>query len=223
VCASDAIELWTSLDADGPPRVVWPRTARASRITVLMGAFDPPTNAHLDLVRAAATLDGSAPVLCMTKVLLARPPDELLTREQRVGILRAIALRVDAGLAFANRGTYLDVGRVLRAGGIDARFVVGADKLAQLTDPSFYADGVEGVRATFEELRFVIVPRGGIDLAGLPTGDIRILEPSDAFGDQATADISGTAVRRLHRAGAPVRGLVPPEVDLALRGYTSAR
>ena len=203
---SDAIELWTSLDAEGPSRVVWARAARASRVTVLMGAFDPPTNAHLDVVRAAAHLDGSAPVLCMTKVLLARPPDELLARERRVGVLVAIAERVDAGLAFANRGTYLDVGRLLRTDGIDATFVVGADKVAQLADPSFYADGVDGVRATFEELRFVIVPRGGIDLAGvLPDGDVRILEVSDAFGDQATSDISGTVVRRLHRAGVSVR------------------
>jgi nicotinic acid mononucleotide adenylyltransferase len=188
-----------------------------------MGAFDPPTNAHLDVVLAAAEVVGAAPVLCLTKVLLARPDDELLTREQRAEILHAIADRVDAGLVFANRGTYLDVGRVLRADGIDATFVVGADKIEQLADPSFYTDGVRGARATFDELRFVVVVRGDVDLERMPPGQVRVLEPADVFKDPSTAAISGTDVRRLHRAGRPVSELVPAEVALALRGYTSAR
>ena len=189
-----------------------------------MGAFDPPTNAHLEIVCAAAKLDASAPVLCLTKVLLARPSDELLERERRIDVLFDVAERLDAGLAFANRGTYLDVGRALRADGIDATFIVGADKIAQLADPSFYVDGTKGVRATFAELRFIVVPRGDVDLSEIhPAGDVRVLESAEVFADTATAGISSTAVRRLHRAGAPVSDFVPPEVDLALQGYTSAR
>jgi nicotinic acid mononucleotide adenylyltransferase len=221
---SDASALWTSLDTDGPPRVVWPRLPRAPRVALLMGAFDPPTNAHLEIVSAAARLDGSAPVLCLTKVLLARPDDELLDRKLRTEILLELAGRLDAGLAFANRGTYLDVGRALRSDDIDASFVVGADKIAQLADPSFYEDGIEGVRATFDELRFIVVPRADVDVATvLPPADVRVLDTSDVFTDAATAHISSTVVRRLHRAGEPVSELVPPEVELALQGYTSAR
>jgi nicotinic acid mononucleotide adenylyltransferase len=221
---TDAVDLWTSLDPDGPARVVWPRAPGSTRVTVLMGAFDPPTNAHVDVLRAAARVDGATAVLCLTKVLLARPPDELLSREQRIDVLLALTERLGAGLAFANRGTYRDVGRALRADGIDATFVVGADKIAQLADPSFYDDGIEGVVATFEELRFVVVPRGDVDLTKvLPAGDIRVLEPPEVFSDDATAAISGSDVRRLLRLGEDVSGLVPPEVALALRGYTSAR
>ena len=218
------VALWTGLDADGPPRVVWPRRPRASRVAVLMGAFDPPTNAHLAILDAAARIDGSAPAFCMTKVLLARPDDELLAPEQRIDVLFDLAERLDTGLALANRGTYLDVGRALQADGVDATFVVGADKIAQLADPSFYVNGIEGVRATFEDLRFVVVPRGDVDLARvLPVGDLRVLDTSEVFTDGATAGLSSTGVRRSHRAGSPVDRLVPPEVDLALRGYTSAR
>ena len=189
-----------------------------------MGAFDPPTNAHVDVILAAAQAADAAPVLCLTKMLLARPPDELLSREQRIDVLLAMTERLRAGLAFANRGTYLDVGRALRVDGIDATFVVGADKIAQLADPSFYVDGVDGVRATFDELRFVVVPRGRIDLTPvLSAGDVRVLDPSDVFSDKATSTLSGTDVRRKLRAGEDVSREVPPEVALALRGYTSAR
>ena len=221
---TDAVRIWSSLDTDGPPRVAWARAASSSRIAVLLGAFDPPTNAHLDLLSAAARVDGSAPVLCMTKVLLARPSDELLAREERVDVLSRIAERVDTGLAFANRGTYLDVGRLLSADGIDATFVVGADKIAQLADPSFYGDGVDGVRATFGELRFIVVGRGDVDPRPVPaSARARLLDPSDVFRDAVTAAVSGTDVRRRVRSGAPVSDLVPPEVAVALRGYTSAR
>jgi nicotinic acid mononucleotide adenylyltransferase len=226
------------LDPDGPACAVWARPAATERVTVLMGAFDPPTNAHVDVLCAAARSDGSAPVLCLTKVLLARPAGELLSREDRVALLVEIGQRLDAGVALANRGTYLDVGRALRANGIDVSFVVGADKVDQLADPVFYDDGVEGVRATFAELRFVVVPRVGAELTadligGLPPGDVRVLDPSDVFTDASTAGISGTDVRRILRAGGDVSTLVPPEVALALRslrgrppdppGYTSAR
>lgn len=222
--ATDAAALWTSLDPEGSARVAWARPPSSRRVVVLLGAFDPPTNAHLEVVRAAARAVDAAPVLGMTKVLLARPPDELLPRERRVDVLLAVAKRIDAGLVFANRGTYLDVARVLRADDLQATFVVGADKIVQLADPSFYSDGPAGVRATFEELRFVVVGRGGVDRTALPPGsDVRFLDPSDVFTDDATAEISGTEVRRLHRSGERVASLVPPEVALALRGYTSAR
>lgn len=220
----EAIASWASLDPDGPPRVVWGRRSDAARIAVLLGAFDPPTNAHLELLAGAARADGSSPVLCLTKILLARPPDELFTRGDRVGILHDITERLDWGLVFANRGTYLDVGRLLAAGGFDATFVVGADKLVQLADPAFYDDGTDGVRATFDELRFVVVPRDGADTsAAHASPGARVLDASDVFGDDVTAAISGTDVRRSVRFGRDVSGLVPPEVALALRGYTSAR
>lgn len=219
-----AAGLWTSLDPDGPARVAWARPPSSRRVAVLLGAFDPPTNAHVEVVTAAARSEDAAPVLGMTKEMLARPPDELLMREQRIDVLLAIAERIDAGLVFANRGTYLDVARTLHADDIDATFVVGADKIAQLADPSFYDDNGAGVRATFDEVRFVVVGRGDVDRTALSPGfRVRFLEPSEVFTDAATADISGTEVRRLHRSGASVEHFVPPEVALALRGYTSAR
>ncbi len=224
LAGTDALALWTSLDPDGAVRVVWPRPAESVRMAVLMGAFDPPTNAHLDVLFAAARADGSAPVLCLTKMLLARPHDELLSREQRIDVLAMLAERLGTGFAFANRGTYLDVGRALRDDGFDATFIVGADKVAQLADPSFYPDGIEGVRATFDELRLIVVPRSDVDLTRVrPARHVRVLESSDVFADDSRAGISASNVRRLVRAGEDVSGLVPPEVALALRGYTSAR
>jgi nicotinic acid mononucleotide adenylyltransferase len=216
--------MWERLDPHGDPIVVWPRPADGVSIAILMGAFDPLTNAHVDIVQAVARSSESAPVLCLTKVMLARPDDELLTVHDRIAVMTDVAERLGLGVAFVNRGTYLDVGRALRGDGFEAAFAIGADKLEQLADPSFYEHGSDGVQATFDELRFVVVPRSTIDVTPFTqAGDVQVLDPAEVFEDPSLASISGTEVRALHRSGAAITGLVPPEVELALRGYTSAR
>jgi nicotinic acid mononucleotide adenylyltransferase len=199
---------------------VWLRGVRGGRCVVLLGAFDPPTRAHVAIARAAARAEGAPAVLCLTKQLLARPPGELLAPVDRLRLLDAVAAREGFGLVVANRGTYLDVGRALRSSGTAASFVVGSDKLEQLADPSFYADGESGVAATFSEFRFIVVPR-----PGHPAGrdDVRVMDARDVFEDDRFADISSTEVRRRVRRGEPVDAFVPPEVALGLGGYTAAK
>jgi len=162
----------------------------------------------------------------MTKVLLARPDGHLLEAVDRVLLLDEIAARYGLGLALANRGTYLEVGRCLRRQGLDATFVIGADKLDQLADPSFYADGAVGVAATFDELAFAVVERGDVDVSP-HAGRVRILDRDDVFEDAGTAAIaaaiSASEVRARLGSGISVDDLVPPEVALVLRGYTRAR
>jgi nicotinic acid mononucleotide adenylyltransferase len=191
-----------------------------SRAVVLLGAFDPPTLAHVAVLDAAARSEGVPGALCLTKVLLARSPDELLTAEQRLAIVDTVAGARSYGLALANRGTYIDVHRGMRATGIDATFVIGSDKLAQLADPSFYPDGSKGVEATFAEVDFLVVPRADVDLG---RNDLRVLGTAEVFDEPAQASISSTEVRRRIREGVVVEGLVPPEVVVDLEGYTAAK
>jgi nicotinic acid mononucleotide adenylyltransferase len=156
----------------------------------------------------------------MTKVLLARTDDQLFTPEERISIVEAITRHMDIGLAFANRGTYIDVGRALKATGVDASFIVGADKLVQLEDPAFYPDGARGVDATFDELRFIVIPRTGSPIV---RHDVVVVDTADVFEDETTAGLSASRVRADVRMGIDVEHLVPPEVAVALGGYTSAR
>lgn len=191
---------------------------------MLLGAFDPPTNAHLAIVDAAAGIVGAPAALGMTKMMLARPDDELFSPEERVALLTSVAEEERSGFLIANRGTYLDVARALGAEGFDASFLVGSDKLRQLADPAFYRDGSDGVAATFAEVRLVVVPRPG---STIDRDDVTVIDPRDVFGSGVSgADLtglSGTKVRRKVAAGEPVDGLVPQAVAVALGGYTSAR
>ena len=196
---------------------MWPRVVRGTRVVLLLGAFDPVTNAHLDIARAASRALDAPAALCLTKVLLARSGDALLDPDRRVCILDAVAERCGLGFALANRGTYVEVGRALRSDGVDAVFAIGSDKLSQLSDPSFYADGDDGVRSTFDELSFLVVPREG---APLDRDDVDVLDPAEVFRSNRVASTSATEVRRLVSESKSVDDLVPPEVVLALGGYT---
>jgi len=188
-------------------------------VAVLLGAFDPPTNAHLAVVDAAARATGSSGVLCLTRTLLARPDDELLPIEARLDVICAVAADHGLGFAVANRGTYVDVAEAFAAAGSAATFVIGSDKLAQLEDPSFYTDGPAGVERTFSSVRFVVVPRP------LPAADrpgLTWLEPAEVFERAGDEALSATEVRARVRRGERVDHLVPRAVVSALEGYTRA-
>jgi nicotinic acid mononucleotide adenylyltransferase len=197
----------------------WLRPIRQKRAVVLLGAFDPPTNAHVAILRAAARKLGAPGVLCSTGVRLARPTDTLLDDEVRLGMLDELASSEGFGLCLADQGTYLAVARDLHASGIEATFVVGSDKLPQLADPSFYTDGEAGVAATFREVTLVVVERPG---AATPMrNEVEVIDAATVFANPADAAISATEVRRRVRDGLPVDGLVPPAVAARLEGYTA--
>lgn len=184
---------------------------------MLLGAFDPPTNAHVDILRAACARRGLPGMMCVTRVLLARSNDTLLGDDERLQLLDELARAEGFEFRTAENGTYLEVARELRADGLDATFVIGSDKLPQLVDPSFYADGPAGADATFREVDFVVVERG----EAVPPGPYEVIPGAEAFGDPSHAAISATAVRQRVRNGEDVKALVPPIVTKALGRYTS--
>jgi nicotinic acid mononucleotide adenylyltransferase len=202
-------DIWDELDPAAEPKAVWLRTPAGAKTTILLGAFDPPTLAHLALARR-----GAAGAFGMTKVLLDRTQAPLLDVPTRLYLLDELASEYGLGLLVRNRGTYLDVAQAVRMTGYDPAFVIGADKLRQLRDPAHYPDGVDGVARTFTQVSFVVVPRPGADVD--VGGDVLVAEPLPAD----LRDISATRVREKVADGEPLDGWVPAGVELALRGYT---
>lgn len=211
-----AVRLFEELDPEGVPEFRWIREPDPpDRAALLLGAFDPPTTAHLAVAAGARRATGRPSAFCLTKVLLARD-DTLLPAAERLRLLDGLAAEAGYGLATANRGTYLEVARAARVAGVDAVFVIGSDKLPQLADPAFYPDGESGVEATFTEVRFLVVPRG----VPVDRPEVQVLETEDAFEDPSVAEVSATEVRERVRRGEDVETLVPPTVARALRRYT---
>jgi hypothetical protein len=63
------------------------------------------------------------------------------------------------------------------------------------------------------------VPRKG---APVDRDDVEVLESAEVFDDATIETLSATEVRARVRRGERIDHLVPPEVAVALGGYTSA-
>lgn len=208
--------VWDGLDPQAEARLTFLRGVPGRSAVLLLGAFDPPTSAHVALARAAARHTGWPAAFCLTKVVLDRPADVLLDPVSRLELLDALALGEGMGLAVSNRGTYLDVARAARLADLEVAFVVGSDKIGQLTDERFYADGQRGVDATFREARFIVVPRG----TEVARRDVEILDNKAVFERPEVEMSSASEVRRRLADGRPIDDLVPRIVADSLRRYT---
>lgn len=154
---------------------------------VYPGTFDPPTVAHVAIARAAV----EQAALSRLDLVVSRVP---LGKEGREGAEeRAAALRsLGFDVVVTDEQLLADI-----AAGYDA-LVLGADKWAQVIDPSFY-DGSAAARdeAVARLPRLIVAPRPPFDV---PIGAVVLELP------EWLAGVSSTEVRRGRvewRASAP--------------------
>ncbi len=211
----------------GPSRYQ-PLHSNSSRKTlgVLAGSFNPLTRGHMALVEAARRAGADAVLLLLP---LRAIDKEAVTRASAVD--RALMLtewaahQTNVGVAFVNRGLYVEQAVLLTAAFPDSRimFIVGHDKIAQIFDPRYYEDRDVALRALFAQASFRVAPRAGQD-----DGALRALltrEENAPFAasvaslavDANVDALSSTVVRERARVGAPWEALVPSEAAHFIR------
>jgi nicotinic acid mononucleotide adenylyltransferase len=123
---------------------------------VYPGSFNPLTVAHLAIAEAAWRQHGLERVeLCISAVALAREQVDLPLLEHRVEVLeRATHSRPWLGVRLTEAQLLADI-----ADGYDV-LILGADKLAQIHDPSFYGGSPAARDAALARLpRLAVAPR----------------------------------------------------------------
>ena len=152
------------------------------RVAAYPGTFDPPTIAHLAVAEAAVVACGVDRVELVLSVDPIGKPSPTPLDERVARIERLAVARPWLGVAVTEHRLIADV-----AAGYDV-VVMGADKWAQVLDPSYHPSEAEW-RASLARLPQVAVARRGdvpID------GDVIIL-------DVDLGDVSSTAVRERGR------------------------
>lgn len=206
-------------DASRATVAIAARPARA--IGILAGSFDPLTNAHLALARAALDHGGVDAVY----FALSRHTVNKESRQRPTDADRALVLREwlrgqpRHGLLLFNRGLYADQALAARAAFPEAttiRCIVGYDKAKQIFDPRYYTDRDAALRTLFGACELLVAPRAGEGAAEL---DALLSQPANApfraavralpFDPTYAAD-SSTVVRDALRADRAVADLVPP-------------
>lgn len=193
----------------------------ARRVGLVSGSFDPMTVAHAALAEALRA-EAADPVLLVysprtiPKDPGAEPP--LLRPEERLASVAAwCESRPGLLPAVCSHGLYVDQAEAAARAFPAAEIVLalGADKVLQLFDPSWYEDPDQALDRLFQRASVVYAPRGGQDEAveqvvgrhGAWTSRVtRVALPDDL------SDVSSSEVRRRVRGGQDVASSVPPEI-----------
>jgi nicotinate-nucleotide adenylyltransferase len=148
-------------------------------IGVYPGSFDPMTIAHLAIAEAAIRAgDLTRLDLALSLVALGKENRANIER-RRLALERAIPSRPEMRVVVTDSQLIADIAR-----GYDV-VVMGADKWAQVRDPSWYASEAERDAAVAGLPRVLVAPRPGFDVSGAETLEI----PSEL------AEVSSTAAR----------------------------
>jgi nicotinamide-nucleotide adenylyltransferase len=225
-CFKQVQTLLDRLDPEAPPQalVVPGSPMPEGNIIVFPGSFNPPTTAHLALLKQAWQYARAHGPMHIYVAISKRTTDKesvqrplLLDRIILLETLLRHCVR-HTGIMLFNRGLYVE-----QAEGVHVAFplvtklyfLIGFDKIVQIFDPRYYNDRDRALHELFALAEFLVAPRGEagsaalIELVDQPANrqfarHIRALPLSTAY-----RDISSTGIRQSPTAHTQE---VPPEV-----------
>jgi len=165
-------ELLTQLDPEGEPRVVMVPGSPQPRDSVIVfpGSFNPPTTAHLALLKQAqqfARLQHQPMYLyaAFSKRTIDKETVERPLLQERVLLLQEVLKKrlPHAGVLLFNRGLYVEQAQAIRQAFPGVRrifFLMGFDKIVQILDPRYYDDRDAALGELFQLADLLVAPRG---------------------------------------------------------------
>jgi nicotinic acid mononucleotide adenylyltransferase len=220
--------LLDQLDPAGPPRaLVVPGSPRPrGNIIVFTGSFNPPTTAHIALMKQAQSFMRSRGpghlYAAMSKHTVDKENVERPTLLDRIVLLQTLVRRrlAHAGVMLFNRGLYVEQAEGIRSSFSGVRrilFLIGFDKIVQILDPHYYDDRDAALRELFNLAELLVAPRG--DSGERELNELLQRPQNQQFAhyihalpfNSAYRDISSTHVRQGARKGMNMHD-VPREV-----------
>ncbi len=137
-------------------------TSPGRRLALLPGSFNPPTEAHLALERAAREAGWPEVWWVLATRIVEKEEQAGLSHVDRAVLAHLLSGR-PGGLALTNRGLYFEQAFAARDRLPEAEiaFVVGADKVFQIFDPRYYRERDAALSALFSRAVLLVAPRGG--------------------------------------------------------------
>jgi nicotinic acid mononucleotide adenylyltransferase len=140
-------------------------------IVVFAGSFNPPTIAHLALLKQAQKFmraQGEQPFhlyAAFSKRTVDKEGVERPLLLDRILLLQTLLRRrlPHVGILLFNRGLYVEQAEAIRASFPRVRrifFLMGFDKLEQILDPRYYEDRDAALEALFRQAELLVAPRG---------------------------------------------------------------
>ena len=171
--------LLDQLDPDAAPQaLIVPDSPQPhGTIIVFPGSFNPPTTAHLALLKQARQFalyqSLSAGKGYQTVQLYAAISKHIVDKEHverpllldRIMLLHTVLQHrlPHAGIMLFNRGLYVEQAQAVRASFPRVRrlfFLIGFDKIVQILDPHYYDDRDAALNELFKLAEVLVAPRG---------------------------------------------------------------
>jgi nicotinamide-nucleotide adenylyltransferase len=179
--------LFDQLDPQAPSQalLVPGSPAPGGKIIVFPGSFNPPTLAHLALLKQAwqfARVHGPMHVYAALSTQIT--DKERVQRPQlldRITLLETVLRNHvrHTGIILFNRGLYVEQAKAVHSAFLhvsDLYFLIGFDKIIQIFDPSYYKDRDQALHELFKLADFLVAPRGQ---AGPEELDILLDQPEN--------------------------------------------
>lgn len=159
------------LQSEAPPRalVVAGSPQPRENILVFSGSFNPPTIAHLALLKQAQRFAHQHEPMFVYAAFSTHTTDKE-TVERPLLLDRVLLLKrllhtrlPHTGILLFNRGLYMEQAEALYRSFSRVKrifFLVGFDKIVQILDPRYYDDRDKALLELFKLARLLVVPRG---------------------------------------------------------------
>jgi nicotinamide-nucleotide adenylyltransferase len=176
--------LLEQLDPEATPQALLVPGSPMPRGSVIVfpGSFNPPTNAHLALLKQARDFARQHPFesdrhnhrvhlyAAISKHTIDKESVERPVLLDRVLLLETVLHRHlrHTGILLFNRGLYVEEAEAVRASFPQVTrlfFLIGFDKIVQILDPHYYEDRDAALRELFALADLLVAPRGdaGVD------------------------------------------------------------
>ncbi len=163
--------LLNQLNPDEEPQALLVSGSPSPQTTIIVfpGSFNPPTNAHIALMKQARLFGQAYESVSLYAAISKRTVDkekvERPTLLDRVDLLDTILHKYlqDTGIILFNRGLYVEQAQALRAAFPRVQhvfFLLGFDKIIQIFDPHYYTDRDASLVALFSLAELLVAPRG---------------------------------------------------------------
>jgi len=143
--------------------------APRENVIVFTGSFNPPTNAHLAILKQGQFY-ANAHLNMQIYTAISKHSVDKERLERPLLLDRAILLNTlikkrfpQVGMLFFNRGLYVDQAQGIRNSFPHVEriiFLMGYDKIVQIFDPHYYEDRDAALDALFSLAEILVVPRG---------------------------------------------------------------
>jgi nicotinate (nicotinamide) nucleotide adenylyltransferase len=200
---------------------------KKGRLGIFPASFNPPTMAHLALIREAKKQGRLDEILLLLDIqAMDKEPVGAAFEDRLAMLIKAFGRDPNISIGLSNRGRFLEKIKPLRKyypEPILFFFIVGFDTIVRVMDKKYYHNRSRSLDALFSQCRFLVANRGEYQERALEIlfcrREIKAYKEKVSFITlpERFSSVSSTLVREKIVKGKSINGLVPASIRQVIK------